>query len=354
MKSKVYPFISFNQRHNAIYKPEQILDALTYIAMTNDFTTNGTRTLKLLKNKCPHQTTIWYNIRKLSVDEIKQQFEAVFDRIYKEAKRRRMFAKPVDIAIDVTEWLYYGDENTPMVCRTKHKQGTNKAYKFATLNIVEAGKRFTLAVVPVSPFDTLEQVLEELIQIAKSKIKIRLAYMDRAFFNVACISKLEELGIRYLIPTVQNERIKRLVGENEAGSVIRYRMRSTSARKGLLKKEVEFNLLIVRSNRDAEKKVAFATNVSIEAKHAQEFCDNYSKRWGIETSYRVKEEFRIKTVSKDFRIRLFFFLFSVCLYNLWVLVNMIVSLVARISFGKPLITAKLFGTLIYAFQIDYG
>ena len=109
----------------------------------------------------------------------------MFDRIYKEAKRRRIFAKPVDIAIDVTEWLYYGDESTPMVCRTRHKQGTNKAYKFATLNIVEDGKRFTLAVVPVSPFDALEQVLEELIQIAKSKVKIRLAYMDRAFFNVA-------------------------------------------------------------------------------------------------------------------------------------------------------------------------
>jgi len=49
-----------------------------------------------------------------------------------------------------------------------------------------------------------------------------------------CISKLEELGVHYLIPAVQNERIKRTVEENEARSVIRYRMRSTSARKGLL------------------------------------------------------------------------------------------------------------------------
>ena len=37
-----------------------------------------------------------------------------------------------------------------------------------------------------------------------------------------------------MIPAVQNERIKRTVEENEARSVIRYRMRSTSARKGLL------------------------------------------------------------------------------------------------------------------------
>jgi hypothetical protein len=320
--------------------------------MTNDFTTNGCKTLKLLK-PCPHQNTIWYNLKKLSMDEIKQQFEAVFDRIYKEAKQKRIFAKPVDIAIDVTEWLFYGDENTPMIYRTKHKQGTNKAYKFATLNVVEGGKRFTLAVMPVSPFDTLEQVLERLIKLAKSKIKIRLAYMDRAFFNVACISKLDELGVRYLIPAVQNERIKRIVEENEAGSVIEYKMKSTSARKGLLKKEVEFNLLIVRSNKNPEKNVAFATNVDVEA-NVQEFCDNYSKRWGIETSFRVKEEFRIKTTSRDFRVRLFFFLFSVSLYNLWILVNITVCLLAKISFRRPLITAKMFGTLVYASQTDYG
>jgi len=353
IKSKVYPLISFKQRHNAVYKPDQILDTLTYIAMTNDFTTNGCKTLKMLK-PCPHQNTIWYNIKKLSVDEIKQQFEVAFDRILRDAKRRRMFTKLVDIAIDVTDWLFYGDENTPMVCRTKHKNGTNKAYKFATLNIVEAGKRFTLAVVPLSPFDLLEQVLERLIQIAKSKIKIRLAYMDRAFFNVACISKLEELGIRYLIPAIQNERIRRIVEGSEAGTVVRYKMMSTSRRKGLLKKCVEFNLLIVRSNKDESKKVTFATNVEVNERYVQEFCDNYSKRWGIETSYRVKEGFRIKTTSRDFRVRLFFFLFSVCLYNLWVFVNAIASLLLGISSGRLLITAKMFGVLVYTFQIDYG
>jgi IS4 transposase len=73
----------------------------------------------------------------------------------------------------------------------------------------------------------------------------------------------------------------------------------------------------------------------------------YSKRWGIETSYRVKKDFRPKTTSKNYIIRLFYFLFSVCLYNLWELVNIILDLIERIDSKTPVIAAKLFGTILY-------
>ena len=53
----------------------------------------------------------------------------------------------------------------------------------------------------------------------------------------------------------------------------------------------------------------------------------YSKRWGIETGYRqIDHDFKAKTTSKNYHIRLFYFLFSVDLYNLWVLVNIVVSM----------------------------
>jgi len=346
LKSKVYPHIKLKQRHNARYIPEQLLDTLAYAALTHDFTTNGAKCFKLINGEAPHPNTILYRIRKLKVEEVMEQFNNAFDAIYSEAKKQRMFDKPVTIAIDSHEWLYYGDENDPMITFTKYKQGTNKAYTFATVNVVEAGKRFTLLALPVAPFDGKEKILRTLIEYAKTKVKIGLVLMDRAFFNVACISTLEELGVRWLMPAVQNERIKKLVEENEAGSIIKYRMRSTSARKRLLRKEIQFNLLIVRSNKNPEKNVAFATNVEIDGRYAQDFCDNYSKRWGIETSYRCKEEFRVKTTSKNYSIRLFYFLFSVCLYNLWILTNLIADTIFKKKSRKLLITVKLLGILV--------
>ena len=80
----------------------------------------------------------------------------------------------------------------------------------------------------------------------------------------------------------------------------------------------------------------------------------YSKRWGIETSYRVKKyAFRGKTTSKNYMIRLFYFMFSVLLYNLWILADLLIWMHLHGSIGvKHLVTSKYFGTLLMS--IDPG
>ena len=73
----------------------------------------------------------------------------------------------------------------------------------------------------------------------------------------------------------------------------------------------------------------------------------YGKRWGIETGYRVKKEtFRARTTSKNYSIRLFYFLFSVLLYNLWILLDLLVCLaVFGRKMSKRIISSKLFSTM---------
>ncbi|MEE8402014.1 MAG: hypothetical protein V3R86_07675 [Candidatus Hydrothermarchaeaceae archaeon] len=73
-----------------------------------------------------------------------------------------------------------------------------------------------------------------------------------------------------------------------------------------------------------EKRV-FATNINVTEGHAFQLFRLYNKRRGIETGYLVKNIFRTRTTLKNYPGRLFFFLFSVCLYNLWVLVNAFVG-----------------------------
>jgi putative transposase len=74
----------------------------------------------------------------------------------------------------------------------------------------------------------------------------------------------------------------------------------------------------------------------------------YSKRWGIETSYRVKKHsFRAKTTSKNYYIRLFYFLFSVLMYNLWILCDILIWLHLFGFIGEDhKITSKFFGTIL--------
>ncbi|MHA2010374.1 MAG: hypothetical protein ACW980_23930 [Promethearchaeota archaeon] len=61
-------------------------------------------------------------------------------------------------------------------------------------------------------------------------------------------------------------------------------------------------------------------------------------------------DFRPRTTSKNYVVRLFYFLFSTCLYNLWVLANLFLGAISGRFFTKPVITAKMFGIMLYTFQ----
>lgn len=350
VRKSMYPHINFNLAINNHYKEKDYLDTLTHIALTHDFTHNGAETLRLQKEDSPSSRNVLYHIGDLKKSEIVEMFDSVFETIYKLTKSRNVFPRTMDVAIDFTDgYKFYGDhEHTPMVVGTKPEKGTKYAYKWATITAVVAGFRFTLLSLPKSQLDSAPKLLEELITYARGKIHIGIVYVDREFFNVSCIKALKNLGVKYLMPVTQNSKIAKIIKENPVNTVVDYTMTSTSARRGLLGESVTFKLCIVQSNKNPDKKVGFATNLDINEENVQIKCDRYGKRWGQETAYRVQDAFIVKTTSKNYSVRLFYFLFSVCLYNLWILANIFVGLAFLFIPLKPIITAKMFGTLLYS------
>ncbi|MCX6662402.1 MAG: transposase, partial [Euryarchaeota archaeon] len=102
---------------------------------------------------------------------------------------------------------------------------------------------------------------------------------------------------------------------------------------------------------------AFATNEPFEENDvslAERLFFLYGKRWGIETSYRVKKHSYLpKTTSKNYLIRLFYFMFSVLLYILWILADILILLaVYGVVKENHLITSKYFSAVLYT--IDPG
>ncbi len=71
-----------------------------------------------------------YHLRGLDAGAVDDQFDRVRDAILDEAARNRVFTRPVDVAIGVHDWLYYGDEETPHVCTTDPAERTDRAYNF--------------------------------------------------------------------------------------------------------------------------------------------------------------------------------------------------------------------------------
>lgn len=124
-------------------------------------------------------------------------------------------------------------------------------------------------------------------------------------------------------------------------------------------KDVKFNLVIVEEKlKDGTiEKRAFATNEVYnenDVNLAERLFDLYGRRWGIETSYRVKKHSYLpKTTSKNYLIRLFYFMFSVLLYNLWILADILIWLALYgVIKEDHLVTSKYFGTVLYT--IDPG
>ena len=278
-------------------------------------------------------------------------FTTLFEIVWEMTRTANLFdkRKRYDVAIDFTEWYFYGDRGAPMVVGKEPERGTSKCYKFATINIVESGKRFTLLALPVGPFDKKEEILRKLLGYVLERIRIRRVYVDRGFCDSYSIKVFNSLHLKYLMPATKLPTVKKMLEITSAPSII----------TDFEMKDVTFNLVIVEEEEKNGEMVkrAFATNEQFEENDvslAERLFLLYGKRWGIETSYRVKKHSYLpKTTSKNYLIRLFYFMFSVLLYNLWILADILIWLAL---FGEikedHLITSKYFGTVLY--MIDPG
>jgi putative transposase len=350
VRSKIYPQIKLKLHHNTQYSSDDLLDLLVHAAMTHDFTENSSNTLKLQKEKSPSADTLLYHIKKYSRGEINEMFEKCFERMFDLAKSYIRFSKPLDVAIDVTDQPYYG-EYTDMVTGIKHQRGASYGFRFATIAIVENGKRFTLHAIPLESFSDKVKLLEELLNYAKKRIKIRHLYVDRAFFTIDVINLLKRMKITFVMPAKQTSRVKELIKKISSPAVIIYKLLGMKEEGGK-RASATTNLVII--NDQAGVKRLFATNLNVNPNHAWRLFTLYDKRWGIETSYRMKGMLKPRTTSRNYIIRLFYFMFSVCLYNLWVLANIIANVVFVTRSHKPILTAKIFGFWLYSYAIDTG
>lgn len=348
-KKRLSPFLNMNMGHNTKYTKNQFIDLMIHMGQTKDFAENGNKTFREIRAcNCPDADTLLYHLKKYdNSKEIQRMFLTLFEIVWEMARQSNTInkRKKYDIALDFTELYFYGDRSTPMVVGKKPEKGTTKCYKFITINIVEHGKRFTLLALPMGPFDDKNKLLKEILRYTLDRIKVNRVYVDRGFFDSKSVIIFKSFRLKFLIPCTENSRIKRFLEVMPAPSVINDYEMETSF----------FNLVILKD--EEGNKRSFATN--------EEYDDNdvnlterifllYGRRWGVETSYRVKKHsFLPKTASKNYMIRLFYFLFSVLLYNLWILADILIWLYLFGFVGKwHILKSKFFGTVLYT--VDPG
>ena len=301
---------------NSIFSKEDILSAVVTAAINVDFL-EGSTILNRALWECPTADDVFYHLKKIEKRGVLDDLNDALVKTVRFYRSRKFFPPRVNCAIDTHDIPYYGDKKRSFVRGTKEKAGTNYAVCFITLNIVENGRRLTVAALPYLPLDDKTELVKRLITIARKVISIDVLFMDKGFPSVEMLQMLDRLKVKYLMATQRWKGVKKILkGKRKFPLIAEYEMKGTG-------KSAKTTLFAVEKV-DGDKKLRFCfiTNMKIDSsRDALNLAELFRNRWGIETSYRVKKEFRAKTTSNAYVVRLLFFLYSVLLYNIWVLCN---------------------------------
>jgi putative transposase len=238
------------------------------------------------------------------------------------------------VAIDLTLIPYHGQPayDKKEIFRGAPKSGTTHFHAYATAVVVHKGYRYTLALIRVEYGDTMKEVLQRLLAIVRRRaVKVRFLLLDKGFFSVEVIRYLRRARRGFIIPAVARGR--------------KPKDRRTPPRglRALLKKKNGYYQETLTSGQTKEKKKKSVTvTICVASKHyidedtgkrrrkrllfaiwkvhrtPKEIREIYRKRFGIETSYRQMNEARIKTCTRDPRMRLLFVGIALVLRNVWV------------------------------------
>lgn len=235
------------------------------------------------------------------------------------------------IAIDLTLIPYHGqaDHDEKEIYRGEAKSGTTHFHAYATAVVVHQGHRYTLALTRVEYGEAMKDVVERLLRIVRRRgVKIKLVLLDKGFFSVAVISYLKRAGYGFIIPAVARGRkpkdpkqltgLRALLKKNNG-----YYQHTLSSHVGGKRRSSRVTICVAskdyrhkKTGKRCRKKLLYVVwKVRLTPQGIRE---TYRKRFGIETSYRQMNEARIKTSTRDPRLRLLLVGIALVLRNVWV------------------------------------
>jgi hypothetical protein len=247
--------------------------------------------------------------------------EASMNTLLQRRLPKKLLAPALPGAIDLTEIPYHGQQepDDETVRRGRAKQGTTHFHCFATLYVVKKNKRYTLAITLLRQDEKAQDALERLLQQGQSLgLRLKRLYLDRGFDNNGIVAYLKQHPFPTIIPLV----IRGKQGGSRVLLTGRKSYQTTYTRKSTLYGEETLPLHIVcvyskgRYQRRGLYRFAYICLGSLRLTTRQ-IAEEYRRRFGIETSYRLMNQVRARTTSRTSHLRFFLVTLAFLLLNLW-------------------------------------
>jgi hypothetical protein len=355
VSSKVFKFtanllngyLKFPAAKNSLYSSSDLNHCLIQLSLSKSYAESGLANLSEKcgpSNRVPTGRTFRGRVERLAEKQIRESLIQANDQILLILRRYSLFRRKATVAIDYTRQPFYGDPDTKNVVGGKQERGTTWGYTYASIDIVEAGRRLAISSTTVNQFSEKADIVEKLILEAKARgIHIGVVLLDRAFFTVDVIKTLQRIGVHFIMPAVKNDKVKKAMQNyDEKQPAKRFIL-------GNKRKSAAFNLYLYKRKAELlpkKKKLTvsdlyfgFATNLPrfLAVKLPSFIPQEYRRRWGIETGYRVQDNALAKTTSTNYKLRLLYQLVSVLLYNVWHFANFLLCRALKTPFNEPLL-----------------
>lgn len=327
----------FRVPQNARYKPNDLADVLIH-ASTSPTDSIESAVQDLMQSypgsKIPNADTIHNYLKNYEKDELLNSFNKM-NMLLNQCSFISHTAQT--LAIDFHNNPYYGNINTKGVVGIQPKNSTSWGYSWLTTDIVGSFNQ-TVDVIPLTGLNKDYSILIEgiLHRIYLQSIIIEKILMDREFFNLKVILALTEANEKFIMPAKYDKRMKGVIEEytrkyGRVPGILDYKFMDERCPL--------FHLVLIpndsydprkKDGKDNKKFFIFATNITYSS--TKEFIkaipQEYRIRWNIETGFRMKNIFKIRTCSKSPIVRLFLFLLQCLLHNYLNILKRILSITA--------------------------
>ncbi len=228
-------------------------------------------------------------------------------------------------AVDFTDIPYHGqhDAEDEHVRRGRAKSGTTHFHSFTTLCVVKANRRYTLAISLHRRSDKALEALQRVLDTARAAgLRIRRLMLDREFDNNAVVGYLLEQPFPTIMPLMIRGKKggARRVLQGRKSHTTTYTRRSTLYGSHVLPITVVCRYKNGRFGDHGLQRFAYVTLGALQMTPHQ-VADEYRRRFGIETSYRLMNTLRARTTSTSAAWRLFLVALALLLLNLWTYVK---------------------------------
>ena len=259
-------------------------------------------------------------------------------------RRARVLWGPVALEIAVDKHLIRRfDKIVRSLVRAVHDGRGGKYESYMTVQLVVRGRRLVLAVVPVNAGDKIVTVLEQALdsaleralpeairQLRKSPAKLDMVLADSEFCSVAVLNLIKRYGLDWLMRmqnSAKTKKFARMIAEEGHGREFADTMKSSRTGETCDHTVImaDRRVPVRRNLKKGEKKEDFPEDDYQPFSTSRPGIDveEYGKRWGIETGYKMIEDVRARTRSESPDIRFLYFAASVVIFNTWVMAGIV-------------------------------